>query len=95
MLGWDATTAWSTSLDCFEALSIRNTLTNIIDDRAQRGSHRHFDQASVDDLASECEDFGAFAALRADACEPFGPISDDGSNVCVGLDIIDQCGSIP
>src|SRR5690348_12719748 len=76
-------------------MPLRNALADLIDDRSQAGPHRHLDQASIDDLACECEDFSAFAALRANAGEPFGSMLDDWSNIRVGLNIIDQCRSFP
>src|SRR5579884_1042620 len=91
----DAASAGPAGLHCLEAMPPLNTLADFVDDGAQGSPHRHLDKTCIDDLTRQCEDFGALAALRADAGEPFGTVGNDGSNISIRFDVVDQGGSTP
>ena len=77
-------------LHCLEAAAAGNAAADLEDDFAQRDAHRHFDQAGVQHASGKREDLGAFALLGADLRVPLAAIADDGRNVGVGFDVIDE-----
>ena len=94
-LGGDAAAGRAAGLDRLELLAAGHAAADVVDDLAERGAHRHFDQAGVLDLAGQGEDLGAAALFGADPGEPVGPVVDHGRHVGEGLDVVDHGGLAP
>ena len=80
-------------LDGFEFSAILQAAADIINDLSQRGSEWNLDQTGTVDGAGKRECLGAGAALGADTGVPFGTLGDDHGDVCIALDVVEQCGS--
>ena len=63
--------------------------TRIVDELAERGAERHFNQTGVHHLADEGEDLGSGTGLAADLGEPRRTFGNDGRDIEPGLDIVD------
>ena len=72
-----------------------NAAADDFDDLAQLDAHGHFNQAGVGDFAGEREDLGALAALRAHVGKPLAAVADDGRDVGVGFNVVDERGLAP
>ena len=88
MLLREAAARRAARLHGLELLAVLDAAADFEDHFAQRGAHRHLDQADVIDLARQGEDFGALALFGADRGEPFGAPQDDGRNIGVGFDVV-------
>ena len=88
MLLREAAARRAARLHGLELLAVLDAAADFEDHFAQRGAHRHLDQADVIDLARQGEDFGALAFFGADRGEPFGAPQEDGRNIGVGFDVV-------
>ena len=76
-------------LNGFEGLVARDAAADVIDEGAEGGTHRDFDETDVVDLAAEGEDLGALGAFGTDAVERSGAFAKDEGNLGKGFDVID------
>jgi hypothetical protein len=72
-----------------------NAAADDVDDLPELDAQGDFDEAGVLDASGEREDLGAFAALRAHVEEPLAAVADNGGDVGVGLDVVDERGLAP
>ena len=85
----DAAAGGSAGLHRLDAVAVHAAATHIVDELAERGAERHFDQAGVRHLADEGEHLGAGAGVAADPGEPRRALGDDRRDVEPGLDVVD------
>ena len=79
----------------FEVASIRNAAAQPEDDVAQLDAHRHFDQSGVLHASGKREHLRAFALFGADTRIPRSAFANDGRDVRVSFDVVDQRGRSP
>src|SRR5450830_346106 len=78
-----------------ERASGQHAAADVEDDVAQRGAHRHLDQAAVGDLAGEREDLCTTRFADAHGGESLGAVRHDPVDIGERLDVVDVGGSAP
>lgn len=70
MLRGNASAGGAARLGSFEFLAVRHAAADFLDDFAQGGAHRDFNQAGMLDFAAEREYLGALGFFRANRIKP-------------------------
>ncbi|MFM1944516.1 MAG: hypothetical protein RI897_3498 [Verrucomicrobiota bacterium] len=91
----DTATGGAAGLGGFEGMVIGDTAADFEDDLAEGHTHGDFDEAGIFDFAGEGEAFGAGGFWRAEFGVPFAAFGDDGGDVGVSFDVIDERGFTP
>ena len=79
-------------MHCLESLAAGDTSPDIKDNVRQGGSHRHFYQATVGNLAGESEYRSTFAFFSPYAGKPISTLSDNDGDCCQGFYVVDVTG---
>ena len=74
----------------FKLFAAADASADVINDFAERGSHRDFDQSGVVDFTGQGEHLGSLGGFRADGAEPGGALQDDHRNVGPRFNVVDD-----
>ena len=94
MLLGQAAAGGAADLHRFELGAIPHTAADVEDDLPQGGTHGHFDQAGVLDVARQGKSLGARAVFRADGAVPVRPTGNDMRHIGQRLHIVEHSGLV-